>query len=89
MQDLQVTDHQIIEAMTTRSAGSFAQALGRAATHADPANLAKIKAAFPEMWEAYAHAAAFLAIVESRCELYQSIQEAASDRQDAALARSH
>jgi hypothetical protein len=33
--------------------GSFVQALAEAAARADPANLGKLKAAFPDLWERY------------------------------------
>ena len=39
-------------AMVNRG-GSFAAALGNAALHADCCNLAKIKAAFAEIWKSY------------------------------------
>ena len=34
--------------------GGFARAIGYAASRADPENLARIKAAFPEIWAKYA-----------------------------------
>jgi hypothetical protein len=36
-----------------RFGGSFVSALGRAAVHADPINLEKIKNAFPDYWDCY------------------------------------
>ena len=45
-------DIDIICAMIDRG-GSFASALGEAANRADAHNLAKIKAAFPELWTYY------------------------------------
>lgn len=37
--------------------GSFVRALGIAASYADPDNLARLKAAFPEYWARYAEMA--------------------------------
>ena len=48
----QITDLEVIEEMELRG-GSFVRALAAAARYADPINLAKIKAAWPEYWEAY------------------------------------
>jgi phage gp37-like protein len=36
-----------------RTGGGFVKALGTAAGKADPENLRRIKAAFPEIWETY------------------------------------
>jgi hypothetical protein len=47
-------DFKVIENMHLFG-GSFVYALARAATKADPENLAKIKAAWPELWEKYAN----------------------------------
>jgi hypothetical protein len=46
-------DIYVIQAMQ-RLGGSFVKALAEAALHADPENLEKLKAAFPEMWTKYA-----------------------------------
>jgi hypothetical protein len=48
------SDIQAIEAMH-RHGGAFARALAHAAAAADPENLAKIKATWPELWERYAN----------------------------------
>jgi hypothetical protein len=37
--------------------GSFVKALSVAALHADPDNLAKLKATWPEYWQRYEHMA--------------------------------
>lgn len=51
-----VTDRDVIRAMELHG-GSFASHLAIAATYADDANLARIKQAFPELWDIYrAHA---------------------------------
>lgn len=50
----QVSDRQVIENML-RSGGAFARNLGECAARADPENLARIKAAFPEYWRDYGH----------------------------------
>jgi hypothetical protein len=47
-------DFKVIENMHLFG-GSFVYALARAATKADPENLAKIKATWPEIWEKYAN----------------------------------
>lgn len=47
-------DFKVISAMRLFG-GSFVHALATAATKADPDNLAKIKAAWPELWEKYAN----------------------------------
>ncbi len=49
------TDVEIIDAMLL--GGSFANALAKACYRADAVNLAKIKAAFPELWAEYAELA--------------------------------
>jgi hypothetical protein len=49
-------DRQILEAMS-RYGGSFVQALARAAERADPVNLGKLRAAFPDVWQEYARLA--------------------------------
>lgn len=46
-------DVQVIQ-MMRRFGGSFARALAEACVCADDANLAKIRAAFPELWREYA-----------------------------------
>ena len=51
-----MTDQEIIEAMQSRG-GSFVQALGRAAAHADSDNLKLLKAAFAHYWRHYADVA--------------------------------
>jgi hypothetical protein len=48
------SDIQAIESMHRRG-GAFARALAHAAAAADPENLAKVKATWPEMWEKYAN----------------------------------
>lgn len=48
-----IEDLQTIESMH-RHGGAFARALAHAAA-ADPENLAKIKATWPELWEKYAN----------------------------------
>ena len=45
----EIDDYAIVQAMA-RFGGSFARALADAAHKADPENLAKLKAAFPELW---------------------------------------
>lgn len=45
-------DSWTLNAMTTYG-GSFVKALVNLATHADPINLAKIKATWPEYWKDY------------------------------------
>jgi len=45
-------DYKTVEAMETFG-GSFVQALAVAARRADPDNLAKIKATWPEYWAQY------------------------------------
>jgi len=59
--EIPATDFAVVQAMT-RYGGSFARALGEAARSADPDNLARIKAAFPELWNEYRHRAAFDAL---------------------------
>ena len=49
-----IDDLQTIEAMH-RHGGPFTRALAHAAAAADPENLAKIKATWPEMWQTYAN----------------------------------
>jgi hypothetical protein len=49
-----LADLQTIENMHQRG-GNFARALAHAAAAADPENLAKIKATWPELWERYAN----------------------------------
>lgn len=46
-------DYAVVEAMI-KYGGSFAEALGRAARAADGDNYARLKKAFPEVWERYA-----------------------------------
>ena len=50
-------DHEIVSAMASYG-GSFAQALAEACRRADPLNFARIKAAFPDLWEHYDELAA-------------------------------
>lgn len=45
-------DYYVVEAMTAYG-GGFVKALAEAARRADPENLARIKAAFPELWQEY------------------------------------
>lgn len=47
------TDWDVVRTME-RFGGSFAVALAGACHRADPENLARIKAAFPELWTKYA-----------------------------------
>jgi hypothetical protein len=47
-----VDDTEVIEAMI-KYGGNFVQNLGRAAAHADPVNLAKMKVTWPKYWEEY------------------------------------
>lgn len=49
-----IKDIKAIETMHKRG-GNFARALVHAAAAADPENLAKIKATWPELWEKYAN----------------------------------
>lgn len=46
-------DYKILEAMTIYG-GSFVKSLAWAAQRADSENYAKLKAAFPEIWDSYA-----------------------------------
>lgn len=48
-----MSDHDILHAME-HFGGSFVKALAAACRRADPENLARIKAAFPELWTTYA-----------------------------------
>jgi hypothetical protein len=52
-----VEDARVLEAMD-RYGGSFVRALAQAAWLADPINLAKLKATFPEYWAEYTRFAA-------------------------------
>ena len=45
-------DHRTLEAME-RFGGGFASALSVAAQRADHANYARLKSAFPDLWEEY------------------------------------
>lgn len=47
-----MTDYAVVEAMRALG-GSFVQALAEAFIHADPENVAKLKAAFPDEWHLY------------------------------------
>jgi hypothetical protein len=47
-----VSDYEIADAMI-RLGGAFMKRLGAAAMHADPVNLAKLRAAFPLEWNEY------------------------------------
>lgn len=49
----QITDRDVLDAMHTFG-GSFVSALALAWGRADAGNSAKLKAAFPEVWEQYA-----------------------------------
>lgn len=49
-----IADLKAIENMHQRG-GNFARALAHAAAAADPENLAKIKATWPDMWDRYAN----------------------------------
>jgi hypothetical protein len=46
-------DYRILESMEQRG-GGFASALAKAAYRADDVNFAKLKGAFPELWEHHA-----------------------------------
>lgn len=46
-------DYKILEAMSTYG-GSFVKALAHTARMADSENYAKLKAAFPDIWDSYA-----------------------------------
>ena len=46
-------DYRILESMEQRG-GGFASALAKAAYRADDVNFAKLKQAFPELWEHHA-----------------------------------
>lgn len=46
-------DYKILEAMTIYG-GSFVKSLAWAAQRADSENYAKLKAAFPDIWDSYA-----------------------------------
>lgn len=46
-------DYKILEAMSTYG-GSFVKSLAWAAQRADSENYAKLKAAFPDIWDSYA-----------------------------------
>lgn len=48
-----ITDSDVIR-MMERYGGGFASSLAIACMHADAGNLARIKAAFPELWAQYA-----------------------------------
>jgi hypothetical protein len=56
MTDRPIGDVEITNAMA-RFGGSFAWAIAAAAQRADPTNLARLKAAFPELWNQYAELA--------------------------------
>ena len=47
-----ISEFKAIEFMH-RFGGSFVKALAHAAAAADPDNMQKLKAAFPEIWETY------------------------------------
>ena len=49
-----IEDLKAIENMHQRG-GNFARALAHAAAAADPENLAKIQATWPDMWDRYAN----------------------------------
>lgn len=51
---MSLTDLRAIDAMSSHG-GNFVRALSHAAAAADPQNLEKLKAAFPEIWEKYAN----------------------------------
>ncbi len=56
MTDRPIGDFEITNTMA-QFGGSFARAIAAAARLADPTNLAKLKAAFPELWKEYAEVA--------------------------------
>jgi hypothetical protein len=60
-----VNDRQIINTMMEYG-GSFVRKLGAAALVADPENLAKIKATWPDYWSQYARMAKQLSEVEKQ-----------------------
>jgi len=45
-------DYEILEAMSTYG-GSFVKSLAQTARFADSENYAKLKAAFPDIWDSY------------------------------------
>lgn len=51
-------DFDTIDAMRIYG-GGFVKALAEAAFHADPQNLARLKAAFPDYWATYREMAAY------------------------------
>lgn len=48
-----MSDYEIVATMQ-RYGGSFARAIAEAAQRADEMNLARLKGAFPELWQEYA-----------------------------------
>lgn len=60
-----MNDRQIINTMIEYG-GSFVRKLGAAALVADPENLAKIKATWPDYWSQYARMAKQLSEVEKQ-----------------------
>jgi hypothetical protein len=60
-----MNDRQIINTMMEYG-GSFVRKLGAAALVADPENLAKIKATWPDYWSQYARMAKQLSEVEKQ-----------------------
>jgi hypothetical protein len=49
---MMIDDNAVIEQMS-RTGGGFVKALAQAASKADPDNLRRLKAAFPEYWHDY------------------------------------
>jgi hypothetical protein len=74
---MNITDSQIMHAMASNG-GGFASALAQAAFRADPENLARIKAAFPELWATYAEAAACVAQIEAQMPEFCLQEQAAA-----------
>ena len=59
------SDAEVMDAMAVYG-GSFAQALAAAARKADPDNLLRIKATWPEYWQEYTEAAKLRKSVDGR-----------------------
>lgn len=69
-------DHKVIKAML-RYGGSFVQCLAECAFRADPINLAKIKATWPDYWQEYTNFAKREEIEFSGNDLCDSVQSMA------------
>lgn len=57
---MEITEKEIINTMRKYGHG-FASALAVAASHADDANLVRLKRAFPDYWQVYKSMAAIIA----------------------------